>query len=79
MIVLRQQEQQFKMLELYSKNKTDENAFLFFLDVIENVISDWFGLVWFGGFYGTSTVVGYLTPNPFLLNNLFYLKQFSLA
>ena len=26
----------------------------------------WFGLVWFGGFYGISTFVGYLTPNPFL-------------
>ena len=25
-----------------------------------------FGLVWFGGFYGISTFVGYLTPNPFL-------------
>ena len=23
-------------------------------------------LVWFGGFYGISTFVGYLTPNPFL-------------
>ena len=26
----------------------------------------WLGLVWFGGFYGISTVVGYFTPNPFL-------------
>ena len=25
-----------------------------------------FGLVWFVGFYGISTFVGYLTPNPFL-------------
>ena len=23
-------------------------------------------LIWFGGFYGISTFVGYLTPNPFL-------------
>ena len=23
-------------------------------------------LVWFVGFYGLSTLVGYLTPNPFL-------------
>ena len=30
-------------------------------------IKVWFGLVWFGGFYGISTFVGYLTPNPFLL------------
>ena len=36
----------------------------------------WFGLVWF---YGISTFVGYLTPNPFYVNNLFYWKQFSLA
>ena len=27
-----------------------------------------FGLVWFVGFYGISTFVGYLTPNPFLWN-----------
>ena len=33
----------------------------------------------FIGFYGTSTFVGYLTPNPFSLNNQFYFKQFSLA
>ena len=25
-----------------------------------------YGLVWFVGFYGISTFVGYLTPNPFL-------------
>ena len=30
-------------------------------------------------FYSLSTFVGYLTPNPFYVNNLFYLKQFSLA
>ena len=36
-------------------------------------------LVWFVGFYGISTFVGYLMPNPFYVNNLFYLKQFSLA
>ena len=27
----------------------------------------WFGLVWLVGFYGISTFVGYLTPNPFLV------------
>ena len=27
---------------------------------------DFVGLVWFVGFYGISTFVGYLTPNPFL-------------
>ena len=36
----------------------------------------WFGLVWF---YGISTFVGYLTPNPFYVNNQFSLKQFGLA
>ena len=30
----------------------------------DNNVSD--GLVWFVGFYGISTFVGYLTPNPFL-------------
>ena len=34
------------------------------------------GLVWF---YGISTFVGYLIPNPFFVNNQFYFKQFSLA
>ena len=29
----------------------------------------------FVGFYGISTFVGYLMPNPFYVNNLFYLKQ----
>ena len=26
------------------------------------------GLVWFVGFYGISTFVGYLTPNPLICN-----------
>ena len=30
-------------------------------------------------FYGISTFVGYLSPNPFHTNNQFYFKQFSLA
>ena len=30
------------------------------------VICEISGLVWFVGFYGISTFVGYLTPNPFL-------------
>ena len=36
-------------------------------------------MVWFRGFYGISIFVGYLTPIHFYVNNLFYLKQFSLA
>ena len=38
----------------------------------------WFGSVWF---YGTSTIVGYLMPNPFLyiLTVLFQTIQFSLS
>ena len=32
-----------------------------------------------GWVYGIATFVGYLTPNPFYVNNQFYLKQFSLA
>ena len=34
---------------------------------------------WLLGFYGISTFVGYLTPNPFYANCQFYFKQFSLA
>ena len=34
---------------------------------------------WLVGFYGKSTFVGYLTPNPFYVNNQSYFKQFSLA
>ena len=30
-------------------------------------------------FYGISTFVGYLMPNPFLCIKQFYFKQFSLA
>ena len=31
------------------------------------------------GFYGISTFLGYLTPNPFYANNQFYFKQFRLV
>ena len=34
---------------------------------------------WLVRFYGISSFVGYLIPNPFYENNQFYLKQFSLA
>ena len=34
---------------------------------------------WLVGFYGISTFVGYLAPNPFYTNSQFYFKQFSLA
>ena len=38
----------------------------------------WFG--WFIGFYGMSTFVGYLTPNPFLCKSfLFKTIQFSIS
>ena len=38
-----------------------------FADIYPIFISDGsFGLVWFVGFYGISTFVGYLMPNPFL-------------
>ncbi len=36
----------------------------------------WFG--WLVGFYGISTFVDNLMPNPFYTNNQFYFKQFSL-
>ena len=40
-----------------------------------------FSLVWFVGFYGISTPVGYLTPNPFLCKWSVLLKtiQFSIG
>ena len=34
---------------------------------------------WLFGFYGISTFVGCLMPNPFYTNDQFYFKQFSLA
>ena len=34
----------------------------------------WFGLVWS---YGTSTIVGYLMPNPFYTYKQFYFKKFN--
>ena len=34
--------------------------------VINKSLFKYIGLVWFVGFYGISTFVGYLTPNPFL-------------
>ena len=41
----------------------------------------WFGLVWVVGFYGVSTFVGYLMPNPFLCkwSVLFKTIQFSIS
>ena len=39
-------------------------------------VSSKIGLVWFG-FYGISTIVGYLMPNPFYSDEQFYFKQFS--
>ena len=44
-----------------SKERKDVDLELKFLKHIE-----FQGLVWFVGFYGISTFVGYLTPNPFL-------------
>ena len=44
-----------------------------YIKFMRNLMSDfnydfrlWLGLVWFVGFNGISTLVGYLTPNPFL-------------
>ena len=46
---------------------------------MEVVLDIMVGLVWFVGFYGISTFVGYLMPNLFYVNYQFYIKQFSLA
>ena len=32
---------------------------------------------WLVGFYGISTFVGYLTPNPFYSNNQFYFNEYT--
>ncbi len=43
-------------------------------------IKVWVGLVWFVGFYGILTFVGYLTPNPFLCKYvLFKTIQLSIS
>ena len=34
---------------------------------------------WLVGFYGISTFLGYLMPNPFYAHSQFDFKQFSLA
>ena len=34
---------------------------------------------WLGGFYGISTFVGYLTPNPFFVKVLIQLIQFRIS
>ena len=34
-----------------------------YIEIVQKLLD---GLVWFVGFYGISTFVGYLTPNPFL-------------
>ena len=41
-----------------------------------NIRLDWYS--WLVGFYGISTFVGYLTPNPFLYKFLFQTIQFSM-
>ena len=40
--------------------------FQIFIDFVFTFDEFRFGLVWLFGFYGISTFVGYLTPNPFL-------------
>ena len=56
-------------LPVSRKIKCDINANTYitsqkYLVTLKNFyFSSWFGLVWF---YGTSTIVGYLMPNPFL-------------
>ena len=39
--------------------------FCFWFLIFSNLEEKLYGLVWFAGFYGISTFVGYLTPNPF--------------
>ena len=63
-------------LQLISPSPTCSTVFLVLRQGPSNCLSFHFllfsthdplvGLVWFVGFYGISTFVGYLTPNPFL-------------
>ena len=53
-----------------AKQKQDnqlEQTYSSYVRIRDVALKTWFGLVWFGGFYGISTFVGYLTPNLFLL------------
>ena len=46
------------------------------MHVLKTILFNIVQVGWSVGFYGISTIVGYLTPNPFLYK---YSKQFSLA
>ena len=39
---------------------------IFFFSFLLGIFKNFCGLVWFVGFYGITTFVDYLTPNPFL-------------
>ena len=60
-------------MPLNQQNETKWNQNIY---RVGNICLIWFGLVWF---YGISTIVGYLMPNPFYTYKQFYFKQFSLA
>ena len=49
---------------LFSLTFYHEHDMTWELEYLFESVIEW--LVWFGGFYGISTFVGYLTPNPFL-------------
>ena len=55
--------------------------FVYYQDVFDSKLEPWLkkGKVFLGGVYGVSTFIGYITPNPFYVNNHFYFKQFSFA
>ena len=48
--------------------------------MLGNITITYYVMVWFVGFYGISTFVGYLTPNPFLCKSvLFKTVQLSIS
>ena len=60
-----------KNLNAFKIEQGPSNKFLVTDFVLECNINN---LCWLVGFYGISTFVGYLIPNPFYINNPFYFK-----
>ena len=52
--------------QVWENNRAELGYLAKVLIYVTSDVKTWFGLVWFVWFYGISTFVGYLTPNPFL-------------
>ena len=58
-------EDEFQPIEIIVTSLAEKIRFTVSEEIISTITDS---LVWFVGFYGISTFVGYLTPNPFLCN-----------